>query len=426
MPTGFPAESLENLDVKRTLSRINWCFPWAVPMFHTMFAGLVLSQMCLSLHMSETEIGVVNAIPNLVLPFQLLSAYFLMKAIARKPLFLVLGVISRIFMLLIAVLIYGYSSWSGAIPLFMICFLGFHITFAMGIPLWFSWASDLVPKEKSSAFFGDRNAIAFISGMVYVIVYGLVLDKVSDLQLALALIMFVSGLLAMTEVWVYRSIPSAQDRIPKPLYPYWWCAPLKNEGFQKLVFYAVFYNLAFYLVMPFFFIYFKDLGYSSIMIQMGMGLHAIGVAVSSKLWALAAQKKGKRAVILYSGTLKVLVLLAFAFVDMETGLAVLILLFFLDGCTVGGWFTASFAMLVSETPQKERSTMMALFFSISGLAGFLASIASGLWMERWEGMELITMLGDRNSFQSLCLFAALLMPVGLVVFRKYRGMQLDF
>lgn len=419
------SQILNKENQKRILSRVNWCFPWAVPMFHTMFAGLVLSQLCLILNMSDMEIGMVNAIPNLVLPLQLLSAYLVINSVPRKTFFMVLGIVSRLFMVLIACTLLLKINESLSMILFVLFFLGFHISFAMGIPLWFSWAGDLVPGNQSAKFFGDRNAIAFVSGMVYVLIYGFVLDTIDDTRFALALILGASGVTACIELLFYKSIPAVEKK--EDAFDLnrlrWFIDPFKHKNFVRLAIVGVFYNISFYLVMPFFFIYFKEMGYSSLMIQMGMGLHAIGVALSSKLWAKLATKIKKKGILIYALLLKVCVLAFMGIVDKSTTLTSLSLLFFIDGCTVGGWFTSSFSMLTSETPKRLRSMMMALFFSTSGMAGFVASIVSGLWMESFAVNAEAEWMDGKNSFQMLCWLAAVILPLGIFFMKNYTAVD---
>lgn len=392
-------------------------------MFHTMFVGLVLSQLCLNLKLSEFQIGLVNAIPNIVLPVQLVSAYMVLHAFPRKPLFIILGIISRLFMLLVSFLLLFVIESELKILLFMLCMLGFHISFAMGVPLWFSWMSDIVPEKENAHFFGNRNVIAFISGMFFILIYGWVLDSMNDSDLALSLILGLSGLVSFIEMWVYKDIPHGEaEKFEKPKL-HWILEPFKKLEFLRFIAFCVVFNGALFLVLPFFFIYLKKLGYSSMTIQLGMALHAIGCALGSKVWASLQSVIQNKGILTWTGLLKLLVFFIFGCVDVETSMWVLALILFFDGCVMGGWYTSSFSILTAEMPKKNSSIVMAWFFALIGFSAFLTSFLSGVWMEHWPPGTVIEQLADRNPFQSLCWFSAAMLPLGLVLFKGYQSIR---
>lgn len=365
----------------------------------------------------------VNAIPNIVLPVQLLSAYMILHTWPRKPLFIILGIISRCFMLLIALLLLVTLESDLKIILFMVGMFGFHISFAMGVPLWFSWMSDIVPEKENSNFFGNRNVIAFISGMIYILLYGSILDMMNDSDTALALILGLSGLVSFIEMWVYKDIPHGEsDKLEKPKFS-WIFVPFKHFEFVRFISFCVVFNGALFLVMPFFFIYLKKLGYSSFYIQSGMALSAIGSAIGAKIWAMLQKRVSNGGILKCTGISKMMVLIIFGCVDQSSSTIFLAMLLFLDGCAMGGWYTASFSILTAEMPKKNSSIVMAWFFSLIGFSAFITSFLSGVWMEYWPANTLIVELANRTPFQALCWFSAGMLPLGLLLFKGYQSIR---
>jgi MFS family permease len=388
-----------------------------------MFVGLVLSQLCLNLKLSEMQIGMVNAIPNIVLPVQLVSAYMVLHSTPRKPLFITLGIISRIFMLLIALLLMQSMDGGTKTILFMLCMFGFHISFAMGVPLWFSWMSDIVPEEENTHFFGNRNVIAFISGMSYILLFGWILDEMQDSDMALTLILGLSGVMSLIEMWVYKDIPDGEsDKSERPQLN-WLFEPFKRFEFVRFISFGIVFNGALFLVMPFFFIYLKQLGFSSLWIQMGMALNAIGTAIGSKFWAVMQKRIKNSGVLRWTGLLKMAVLIVYGCLDAGTSTIFLGVVFLVDGWAMGGWYTASFSILTAEMPKRNSSIVMAWFFSLIGLSAFTTSFLSGVWMDYWPKDAVIVELANRHPFQALCWFSSGMLPLGLILFKGYQSIR---
>ena len=87
---------LKGQKLRRATGRINYSSLMGSILGSCLWPGLVLSTICLFLGMSEFEIGLANAIPNIVLPGQILAAFILLRSGQRKKSWLIYLFFSRL------------------------------------------------------------------------------------------------------------------------------------------------------------------------------------------------------------------------------------------------------------------------------------------------------------------------------------------
>ncbi len=132
----------------------------------------------LALNASSSQIGIMNALINL-LPsmFQLKSSKLVGKH-KRKNIALTATLLQALIFIPILFAIFLYLKGFQHTVWFLIFFVSlFYILPAISHPAWFSWMGSLVNENSRGAYFSKRNKLAGICGLLALIMGGLILDR---------------------------------------------------------------------------------------------------------------------------------------------------------------------------------------------------------------------------------------------------------
>jgi MFS family permease len=392
-------------------------------MFSLLWAGLFLSLICVHLDLDNFSIGLVNAVPNLVLPTQIISALLLMRYGKRRQRWLLVGSLSRALLLLLGPLIYLYSDersfW--VIPSFLVLYFLIHLGQALNTPLWFSWLGDLIPEHESARFWGKRNMIVFIGGLIISVALGFVLDLEVPRGALLSVIIGIAGLLALLEIYTYRGVPSSECSLDTETKPFELFKDIfSNKDFCAFAGYNTLFSFATFLFLPFLFIHLGDLGLSSFWIQLLLAIGSVGAMIGSLFWSNLAPTSGYKQILLICTVLKGFVFCLYFVVGKETSIPFFCLFYLGDGFLNGGLFTSNLALLTAETPQKTRGLITALFFSLTGVAGLFGSLSSGVLMNFFTTYNPLV---DYHvvPFHYLMLIAVVIVFLSSISMAYYRG-----
>lgn len=375
---------LKGTQLRRVTGVLSWSAIFGSPLLSTLWAGLFLSLVCLQLNMSNLQIGFVNAIPNLVLPGQILSALFVIyRGKRRKPWFFAI-ITARLLILSLTLTLFDWSDpmkeW--APTLFIGLFTLFHLFQAFSTPAWFSWLTDLIPERELPGFWGKRNTLVFVSGLLVSLALGIVIDLPYDRGTILMFVLFAVALSGLTEVSFYTKVPAADtEKVVKLSIFSLVRETFSNQDFRAFVFFNGLYNFSVFLFVPFLFIHLDGLGYSGFSIQTIIAIGSLGAMLGAMFWSGLAPITGNKSVLLICISLKAIAIFCLVFLTGESPWFAIGPLFFFDGFLNGGILTANFSLLGAETPQKNRSLFTAFYFSLTGLAGFAGALSSGFLMD---------------------------------------------
>jgi MFS family permease len=169
----------------------------------------------LALGASETQIGLMNSITNIASAVVLMPGAFLAERLAyKKPFSLVCGILARssIFMLVFVPIFFKGS----ALIWIAITFSVLRDVFNnMGYPAWMSIVNQIVPIEGRGRFFGSRNFIMNITGMIATLAAGKLISLfVTNLGYQIALgLAFVLG---MSSSFSFSHIHEQPDELAHP------------------------------------------------------------------------------------------------------------------------------------------------------------------------------------------------------------------
>jgi len=200
--------------------------------------GATMVRYAKALGTPDAAFGILSALPALGGLFQLPASYCLTRYGHRKSTFLILGTFSRSIWVFTAAIPWFFPQAAG---LWWPLFVGsIGLSWATGhasAPAWMDWMGGVIPRRIRGRFFGSRNRIGMLIGVVVSLGIGYILDLVDkaatdgQLMLVCSAILAVAGLAGMLDVLAFQRVP---DRHPPPPSPetHWlrlFAEPLRNK-----------------------------------------------------------------------------------------------------------------------------------------------------------------------------------------------------
>lgn len=218
-----------------------------------------VSPFAVALNASNFQIGLLSALPNLI-PSEIFTSKA-MEKFSRKKIVLT-GVLMQVICWFLIALLAVFSFFN---PSFMkisaiILIVLFTATVSAGLfmsPAWNSWMKDLTEKIKLGKYFGNRNKIFGIVGLISVIAAGFVLDLFKDkghVFFGFALLFVVASFARYISRCFLSKQGEPELKIKKEAYFSFWQfikkAPANNWG--KFAIFIALINLSISIAGPFF------------------------------------------------------------------------------------------------------------------------------------------------------------------------------
>ena len=409
--------------LRSLMALLSWTSILVSPMFAMIMAGLVLSLICIHLKLGNVSIGVVNAIPSIVLPFQVWSALVVMRTGKRHSGWMSSALVSRLAVVLLAPVLYYFNDDKASylLPAFFVLFFVAHLGHALSMPLWFSWVGDLIPERESAAFWGKRNTITFVAGLVTSLAMGVILELNFSTNVILSTLVAVGGFSALLEIYAYRKVPPGEITIDTTTsFVELSKGIFANRNFRAFTSYNAIFAISVFLFIPFLFIHLSEIVFSNISIQIFLATLSVGAVLGSMFCSNLAPAIGYKNILLLSTILKALGWVFYIFVTKETPYILILLFYTFDGFTAGILMTSNFALLTTETVQKTRGLITAIYFSLLGIAALCASVASGVLMDLFVELKK-GMVVNLLPFHFLMILSIAIATLSILFLVPYQG-----
>lgn len=318
------------------------------------------------------QVSLINSLPQFIGMFGVIICSVLMGRLEEKKKFTSFSIFfTRIFVLLMFLVMYipkEYQSWVFVLLVGLMNFPGSFANLS-----WQSLIGDLIPEERRSNFFGERNKILTIVGMIATFIIGIALQQFSKSNSLpykfLFLFAFISG---MVEVYyLNKHIEKKQEvkKYKKPLKIIDWTA-FREKPFIYYLICGLFFNFAWQMAWPLFSIYqIKDAHANGLWVSIINVANQLAQIISFKWWGRMADK--------YSNArMMVLVSLGMASTPVLTILSKN--LFYLtivntsSGLFVSGTVLLLFNQLLEITNEDNRSSYIANYNILLSIIGFVA------------------------------------------------------
>jgi sugar phosphate permease len=336
--------------------------------------------------MGDFAIGLMAAMPYAATLFQLPASILVTRTGRRKGITVFNAACGRLMWLLIlAVALLPLDSSTVKVALVLVLIFLSHAFISTSYVAWFSWTSDLVPDRLLGRFFGTRNMINGIAGMVTIVGFGYLLDYLTrhapNGQIRGFSLIFVSAVLCgMVSLGFLQRVadPSRPETKDPPARFANFLHPFRRKNFKSLLTYSILWNFSVYFASPFFTLYFlRDLGFSyAFTSTMGM-ISALADLTAMHLWGSISDRVRNKAVIQVCSWITVFLPFLWTFVRPDH-LVLPVLLHILGGAFWAGIHLCTNNLVLRITPREERAICISLHNIIAGVGATMAPITAGL------------------------------------------------
>jgi MFS family permease len=439
------AGELRGKPLRRTLFLVTsgWFFG---SVWLNMTSGTPLATYATALGASEFQFGLLTALPFLASLLSLPGALIIEATGKRKTIFLCWLHFQRLMWIPLALVPFwivqrgGIASAGLAMTAFLVLFFLMHTGQAMGGPGWTGWMADLIPASIRGTYFSHRKQWSLVSAIPAAWGAGWLLDHYTGgagmmTTLGWCSVLFVvASFFGVADIahfhWV-PDVPTPPKRGRELISS--WGEPLHNSsflwfsGFVGTLIFAVSFMGQFVTLF--------------ILLQLGSGQSAgrsggmnqitqlmllvvpsIAQLLTYHIWGRAADRMGKRPVMVLAGLGLVPAAIGWCFVTRENiwlgyVLAAAGAVFWSGIEIVNTNVVMEFAGSASERGAKGGTAYVGVNTVITNLAGFLGGISAGLVAQllrnfHWQA----PLVHDFSFFHILFLFSALLRLVAVVVF----------
>lgn len=351
-------------------------FPAIIVML--LLGGPYLTGFLLYLGASSTQIGIVLAIPNLANVLQILSAILIQKFQNRKIGLLLFGGMHRIIWTSTGLIpFFVPHEWWVVVYIFVT--MAAFASNAFGIVFYTSLMADMVPAKVRGRYFGLRNSLIWALGCVVLVIGGQILDRTPEptgfhILYVICAVCSVLNLLAFTRYPNLPFAPSEQQDMRRMIVQ-----PFLHRPFLKATLFIALWLLLQGLSIPFYNYVMLDLmqiSYSWIsFITMSQN---VAMMASYYVWGTLNMRFSTRTLLFWTMPLIATSSLLWGLTSVASAIPVLFLIHILLGIGTGGFNQLLFNFVVGDTPKSERPMFIAVFYGITGLAGFIGPVLGGL------------------------------------------------
>jgi MFS family permease len=339
----------------------------------------------LALGATRAQIGLMSSLSNLVAALLLLPGAMLVEHFRkRKEITVIFGAgIARLMFLLLAVA--PFMLIGQGLVLAVITFSVVRDGFAnLAFPAWVSMTADIVPMEGRGRYFGSRNFVMGIAGMLTILVIGELITRLGQpggYQLALGL----AFALGITSTYYFSRLHEPPPSAPPTRISFapsaLWRDLRSHSSFLTLTLTAALWNFSLNIAGPFFSVYMVQ-NLKGTATQVGI-LSVVG-SVSTLLFqrplGKLADRWGAHRLQLICGLLIPILPVCWIF---TRSIWHLIPINIGSGILWGAYGLASFNLLLELTPDEQRARYTAIYQIIIMVALAAGAALGGLLITKW-------------------------------------------
>jgi MFS family permease len=383
---------------------------WSDGLFASASDNIIITYMTLyvlALGATRAQIGTMSALSSLSATLLLLPGAILVERFSHRKVLTLLfgGGIGRFALLCIALIPFGLKGQALVITAMALSIL----RDAMGnlsFPAWLSFTADIVPMEGRGRYFGSRNFIMGVAGMIVVLVVGAVIPRFSQpegYQLGMALAFIFGAISTYSFSRLHdpseQTAPAPQPRLDLRTA---FSELRKQPALTALIATAVMWNFFLNIPGPFFNVYLvENLKANATMVGITATASSVASLLVQRQLGKLADRWGARRMQLVSGLLIPVLPLGWAIAGAAWHIIPINLV---SGVLWGAYGLASFNLLLELTPQEGRARYSAMYQVCVTLALAVGAMVGG-WMVTHFGYTAIFVTSAIGRFASALLFA---------------------
>lgn len=348
--------------------------------------------LALALGATNAEIGILNSLQNLASTVSHVPGAMLTKYFSRKSIWLVSQILSRI-LIWIPILLLPLLSIDNRVWILIILLALSNFFLFIRSPAWSSLMGDLVPMNIRGRYFGRRNMLVGISGVLAILASGFLLAC-----WGFPVIFILSIILAVAAIFFFmRMYEPPMKHIFHYTYRFsfdpkgWYNAMRINREFVIFTSYLTFMNFAIDVAAPFYAVYMLknlNIGYEWFAIAVVIG--ALARAATQQYWGKLNDRFGSRKILIIGGFLGCFV--PFGWMLVSNVWHVLIIKIY-DGVVFAGFDLVVFNYLLEVAPAKSRPKYVAAHNFFTGFGTVFGALMGALLAMVLEGASFFLLAG---------------------------------
>ncbi len=371
------------------------------------------------LNANTVQVGILAALPLSANLVQLLGSLILETFGRRRLVCIVFATLSRISWILILLLPLAlFDGMTDFRIWLLIAFVGASSIFgSLSGVAWLEWMSDVVPPHIRGTFFGKRNMICAAAGMVAVLLGGYFLNR-WEIQYGRDnpfgyLILFGIGLIGGLVSAAFLALipdPKHVDGATKESFSWHrFSAPLRDRNFRFLVGYVGAFMFVTQMAGPFYAVYMiENLSIDFGTITWFITFATLAALFMLRIWGPIADEFGNKPILIVAGLAHALIPLSWVVAQTDAYFWPISVAHILSGAFYAAILLAHLNILIKLSPERGRSTYIAVFNGMIGLAVAIAPIVGGWFLNWTAGLSIVVGVWEINHLHLLFLLSGLL------------------
>jgi hypothetical protein len=356
----------------------------------------------------DATFGYLAGATPLMCFLQLPGAWLLERGVSSRKLLLVAGLLTQLLWVPAAALPLLYSAGlvgrHQLLPLFVICVTLSGVAWALAVPAYFSWMSELVPARVNADFWARRQQIYYIASVAAILISGAAADQAGAIKawshgeisplVVYSVIMVAGALCGVAALAVFYWVaPTPAAPKPKPVPTSMPAtgtlkAAIKEPEVRSYLWFSVFANLGFGTTGPLIWLLCLE-SFKWNRTQTGLLLLVfplIGTAVSARYWGRAVKSFGLKPMMRLASIIQLTPPIAYALATPSSYWLFAIYLVLLSLTSVI-YDLYGLHFVTRACPQLPRATVTALYSIVGGLSLALTTWLAGgaaQWLDGWH------------------------------------------
>ena len=345
-----------------------------------------------SIGANEFHIGILGALPTLMLFMQFVAAVIVNRLTHRRRVWFAAAMIHRLLLLPTALGPWVFPGLPDAVWVWtlLVTTAANQGLLHFSSPLWLSWMGDYLPHNGLSRYWGHRQlwmqiaaAVSLCAAAFLVLKSGLPIDVSYSAMICAGTLCGVVDLLLF-----YKVAEPPVQKSPSPQLRRIFAEPFKNREFRRYIGFMCFWNFAAMAGAPFISLYLlAEVGMQLYHVLMLWTISWVGGAMLSRTLGRWSDKYGSQPVLVMCVALKSSNMLALLLAPARPEIAFWILapIFMLDAALNAGILIANNGFMIKNSPTENRTMYIAATQAVAGIVGGLTSIGAGILMKSISG-----------------------------------------
>lgn len=377
-----------------------------------------------SIGANEFHIGILGALPTLMLFMQFVAAVVVNRLFYRRRLWFWASLSHRLMLLPTAL---GPWICPGMSDEFWVWMLLATTALNQGLlhfssPLWLSWMGDYLPHHGLSTFWGHRQVWMQITAALSLCAAAFLVHQSGfSIDVSYAVMTIVGTVCGVVDLLLFHRVhepPVQQSPSPK-LYEV-FAEPFRNRDFRRYIGFMCFWNFAAMAGAPFISLYLlSEVGMDLFHVLLLWTISWVGGAMLSRTLGRWADSHGSQPVLVMCVALKSSNMLALLLIPHSPAIAFWILApcFMLDAVLNAGILIANNGFMIKNSPTENRTMYIAATQAVAGVVGGLTSIFAGMAMKSLSGQQWTIAGWTIGQFQVMFLTSIVLRWMALAMTR---------